>query len=90
MERVKKLKIRNNLGLHARAAARIVKLVDRYNAKLYLKKDTQEADGSSILSILTLSCPRGTEVEARVVGNDSEDLMKELSELFKRKFEERE
>ena len=89
MELVKKLTIRNNLGLHARAAACIVKLVDQYNSKLFLRKDNREADGSSILSILTLSCPRGTEVEARVVGEDSEDLMEELSRLFERKFGER-
>jgi phosphocarrier protein len=88
MEQVKKLKIRNNLGLHARAAASIVKLVDQYDSRLFLKKDNREADGSSILSILTLSCPRGTEVEARVVGEDSEDLMEELSRLFERKFGE--
>ena len=89
MELVKKFRIRNNLGLHARAAATIVKLVGHYESKLFLKKDDQEVDGSSILSILTLSCPRGTEVQARVVGEDSKDLMKELSKLFKQKFGER-
>jgi len=90
VELVKKFKIRNNLGLHARAAASIVKLADHYNSSLFLRKDDQEVDGSSILSILTLSCPRGTEVQARVVGEDSKDLMKELSKLFEQKFGERE
>lgn len=89
VELVKKFRIRNNLGLHARAAASIVKLTDRYESRLFLRKDDQEVDGSSILSILTLSCPRGTEVQARVVGEDSKDLMKELSKLFKKKFGER-
>ena len=89
MELVKKFKIRNNLGLHARAAASIVKLADHYKSRLFLRKDDQEVDGSSILSILTLSCPRGTEVQARVVGEDSKDLMKELSKLFEQKFGER-
>ncbi|MCP4665700.1 MAG: HPr family phosphocarrier protein [Deltaproteobacteria bacterium] len=89
MELVKTFRIRNNLGLHARAAATIVKAAGRYNARLFLKKDDHEVDGSSILSILTLSCPRGTEVQARVVGEDSEDLMKELGRLFEQRFGER-
>ncbi|RLC28396.1 MAG: HPr family phosphocarrier protein [Deltaproteobacteria bacterium] len=88
MEQVKKLKIRNSLGLHARAAAKIVELGNRYKARLFLSKDGQEVDGSSILSILTLACPKGTEVHARIEGEDSEDFMQALSELFDRKFGE--
>jgi phosphotransferase system HPr-like phosphotransfer protein len=45
-------------------------------------------DGSSILAILTLSCPKGTEVEARVVGDDPEVLIEAVSDLFERKFGE--
>ena len=90
VELVKRFKISNKLGLHARAAASIVKLAGHYESRLFLSKDDQEVDGTSILSILTLSCPRGTEVQARVVGEDSKDLMKELSKLFKQKFGERE
>ena len=89
MELSKKIKIRNNLGLHARAAAKIVELGNQYKSQLFLKKDNQEVDGSSILSILTLSCPKGTEVQARVVGEDSEILMEKLSDLFEKKFGEK-
>ncbi|RLB23279.1 MAG: HPr family phosphocarrier protein, partial [Deltaproteobacteria bacterium] len=46
MEESKVLKVRNNLGLHARAAAKIVELVKRHNSELYLRKDDQEVDGS--------------------------------------------
>jgi len=87
-ELVKKLKIRNSLGLHARAAAKIVELANQYESQLFLKKDEQEVDGSSILSILTLACPKGTEVQARIVGKDSDPFMEELSELFAQKFGE--
>ena len=85
---VKKLKIRNEFGLHARAAAQIVALGNGRKAQLFLKRDDQEVDGSSILSILTLSCPKGTEIEARIVGEDSEDFMAELGDLFERRFGE--
>jgi len=85
---VKNFKIRNKLGLHARAAAKIVELGKHYQAELFLRKGDQEVDGSSILSILTLSCPMGTEVEARIKGEDSYDFMEALGELFDGKFGE--
>ena len=85
---LKSFKIRNNLGLHARAAAKIVDLGSQYKSRLFLKKDDQEVDGGSILSILTLSCPKGTEIETRIVGDDSEDFMEKLSSLFEQKFGE--
>ena len=88
MEQVKKIKIRNKLGLHARAAGKIVELSNRFDSQLFLKKDGQEVDGASILSILTLSCPQGTEIQARIVGGDSEIFMEELSDLFEQKFGE--
>ncbi|MFH1630451.1 MAG: 16S rRNA (cytidine(1402)-2'-O)-methyltransferase [Pseudomonadota bacterium] len=88
-ETIRKFKVRNSLGLHARSAAKIVELGKHYNAQLFLKKDGEEVDGSSILSILTLACPRGTEMEARIVGEDSDNFMEKLSELFEQKFGER-
>jgi phosphocarrier protein len=88
MELIKKLRIDNELGLHARAAAKIVALAGQYRASLFLKKDEHEVDGSSILSILTLACPKGTDLHARVVGDDSEALLRELSILFEQKFGE--
>lgn len=88
MEVRKKLRIKNDLGLHARSAAMIVELAKKHNAKVYFKKEEQVIEGDSILSLLTLACPKGTELEVRVVGEDAEMLMKELSLLFERGFGE--
>jgi phosphocarrier protein len=89
MELKKKLIIGNNLGLHARAAAKIVALSREYESKLFLSKDGHELDGGSILSILTLACPKGSEIGVRVVGDiDAEELMTELTALFENKFGE--
>lgn len=88
MELAGKLRIRNNLGIHARAAAKIVELGNQFSSRLFLKKDTKEADGSNILSIIALECPKGTEMEVRIVGEDAEDFMKKLSELFDQRFGE--
>ena len=88
MEVVRRLKIRNSLGLHARAAAKIVELAGRHESRLFLKKDGRQADGSNILSILTLACPKGTEMEVRTIGKDAEALMAEMDALFDGKFGE--
>ncbi len=88
MELKKKLRIGNDLGLHARAAAKIVALSREYESKLFLSRDDHEVDGGSLLSILTLACPKGTEIGVRVVGEDSEELMTKLTTLFEQKFGE--
>ena len=88
MELIKNLKIVNELGLHARAAARVVELAGQYRSKLFFIKGDHEVDGSSILSILTLACPKGSEIQARVIGEDAEDLMEKLGELFQKRFGE--
>ena len=88
MELIKHIKIVNELGLHARAAARVVELAGQYRSKLFFKKDDHEVDGSSILSILTLACPKGSEIQARIVGEDAEELMEKLGELFQKRFGE--
>ena len=85
---IRRLKIRNSLGLHARAAAKIVELAGRYESELFLKKDGRQVDGSNILSILTLACPKGTDMEVRIIGEDSEQFMTELDALFQGKFGE--
>jgi 16S rRNA (cytidine1402-2'-O)-methyltransferase len=86
---IRTLKVKNSLGLHARSAAKIVELGKKYRSRLFLKKDGEEVDGSSILSILTLACPKGTEMEVRIVGEDSEHFMEQLSELFEQRFGEK-
>jgi phosphocarrier protein HPr len=88
MELVKTFRIQNNLGLHARAAARIVALGKGYGSRLFIRKGDQEVDGSSILSILTLSCPKGTEIEARILGEDSQSFMEAFGELVEQRFGE--
>lgn len=88
MEEARSLKVINELGMHARAAGQIVELAKRHGTQLFLKKDGREVDGSSILSILSLACSKGGEIEARAVGGDAKIFMDELETLFKDKFGE--
>ena len=89
MEQNKKLIIQNDLGLHGRAAAKIVELTRKYKSKLFFNKNGNgEVDGSNILSILTLSGSKGTEIEVKAIGEDSMELLDELTALFNNKFGE--
>ena len=86
----KKITIINRLGLHARAAAKFVKLANRFNASVKIKKDGVEIDGKSILGILTLAAVQGTEVLLTIAGKDEKDAMKALVFLIENRFEEEE
>lgn len=89
MEHKKTLIIQNDLGLHGRAAAKIVELSRKYKSKLFFNKNGNgEVDGSNILSILTLSGSKGSEIEVKAVGEDSKELLEDLSTLFNNKFGE--
>jgi phosphocarrier protein HPr len=88
MELIRKVIIRNDLGLHARAAAKIVALAGRYKSEIFIRKGNKEVNASSILSILTLSCPKGTEIEAKIVGEDAAEFMERLTLLFEQRFGE--
>jgi phosphocarrier protein len=64
--------ITNELGLHARSAAKIAELAKKAMAPIWLKKGDEKADASSILDILTLACTKGTSIT--IVIEDPADL----------------
>lgn len=78
------------LGLHARAAARLVRLASSFQSEVQLQRlDTQaSADAKSILSILMLAASRGTRLHARAEGDDEEAVIHAIEELFAAGFEE--
>jgi phosphocarrier protein HPr len=82
------LVIRNRLGLHARAAAKMVQLSNEFSSSLIIAFDGLEIDGKSILNILTLACPMGSEIVLRAEGPDAERLMEAMERLIDDKFGE--
>lgn len=86
MER--ELLIKNRLGLHARAAAKMVELSNSYKSDFTIKFDGQEVDGKSILSILTLACPVGSKILLRAEGPDADNLLEAAERLIDDKFGE--
>lgn len=82
------LEVTNKLGLHARAAAKVVSVASRFNARIQLGKNGRLVDAKSIMGLLTLGATQGTVLEAEIEGEDSERALKELKALFARKFDE--
>lgn len=58
----KQVTIVNELGLHARAAGKIAKIVQEAEGKIWILKDSQKVDASSVIDILTLACAQGTQI----------------------------
>ena len=83
-----RLKILNEKGLHARAAAKFVELVDTFNVSLVVKKDNLEASGDSIMGLLMLAASRGTEIELVASGPEAAETLSALSDLIKNLFGE--
>ncbi len=82
--------VSNHLGLHARAAAKLVKTAGRFSSTIMLvKKDgSATANAKSILSVLSLAASRGMALVLKVEGNDEEKAFAEISALFSSGFGE--
>ena len=79
-----KLKVINQLGLHARAAAQLVRLAGCFQSKIELKRadNAVVADAKSILSVLTLAAAKGTELELQAEGADEKRALQMIEEIF--------
>jgi phosphocarrier protein HPr len=84
----KTFKIRNKLGLHARAAVKFVNISVKYESHISLEREGMEANGKSLLSILTLACPRGSRITISAEGKDASEALASLGKLIEDKFGE--
>lgn len=87
---VKRLEIKNRLGLHARAAALLVQTVNRFSAEVKISKDGQVVDGRSIMGVLTLGAPKGSVIRVEAKGGDAEKAVHAIEKLIDNKFGESE
>ena len=86
----KKLLIKNKLGLHARAAAKIVTLTNKFNSNIEIKKGDKIADAKSIMKILMLAASKGSEILITANGKDENSAIDNLQKLIERNFDEKE
>lgn len=80
--------IANQRGLHARAAARFVKLAETFAADISVAKDDMRVSARSIMGLMMLAATRGSQIKICGTGHDAVDAVTALSELVKRKFDE--
>ncbi|HYE74073.1 MAG TPA: HPr family phosphocarrier protein [Blastocatellia bacterium] len=89
----RRIVIRNRLGLHARAAAKLVRLANSYNSSVSLARvDSGQkiADAKSILGVLMLAAAQNSEVDVMTEGDDEMAAMEALCNLIENKFDEAE
>lgn len=80
--------IRNELGLHARAATRLVECANRFDSEIWLRHENRRVDGKSILGLLTLAAGPGMSVEIETRGPDEAHALAALAELIESGFGE--
>ena len=80
--------ILNRLGLHARAAAQLVRLANGFASEIHVVKDGMEVNGKSIMGVLMLVAPKDTKILIRAIGLDAEAALAAMGELIEQKFGE--
>ncbi len=80
--------ITNKLGLHARAAAKLVHIASEFESEIYVGTDHEEVNAKSILGILTLAATKGTPLNVRAEGADEAIAVRAIVELFANMFGE--
>lgn len=84
----KDLTIVNRRGLHARASAKLVKLVENFEADVNVSKDGQTVGGTSIMGLMMLAASPGCSIRVSVTGSDAEAAMTAISDLVENGFGE--
>ncbi len=82
------IKIINKLGLHARAAAKLVSCASRFESDVQLKKGEQLANGKSIMGVMMLAASQNTDLELRIEGKDEQEAFDTILALVNGKFGE--
>lgn len=82
------IEIKNKLGLHARAAAKLVHTAARFKCDIKIRKADEEVDGKSILGILLLAAGRGSTIKVKAHGMDERDALEAIEKLIDAKFDE--
>jgi phosphocarrier protein len=88
MEHVIELTVSNRMGIHARPAAMIVRVANKYSADILVEKDEEQVNGKSIMGLMMLAAGSGSKLRFIANGKDAEVMLREMQSLFERKFEE--
>jgi len=85
---VKELLVQNKMGIHARPAAMIVRITNRYKCDVFVEKEEEQVNGKSIMGLMMLAAGKDSKVKFIATGDDAAPMLAELETLFVRKFDE--
>lgn len=80
----------NKLGLHARAAGKLVETTSRFSCDITIDKDGRNVDGKSIMAMMMLAAAKGTEIMIKTNGEDEAEALSAIVELINNRFGEEE
>jgi len=86
--RSRQVLIQNELGLHARVAASIAKVAQLANSNVWMKKEGEKVDATSVIDILTLACPKGSRVTLTIDDGSDMKILNRIVEMMEKNFEE--
>ena len=78
----------NRLGLHARAAAQLVRMANEFPCDIRLAKDGQDSDAKSVMEVLMLGATKGITLKLSVDGDKEDEALKSIADLFAARFNE--
>jgi phosphocarrier protein HPr len=84
----KELLVQNKMGIHARPAAMIVRVTNKFKAEVHVEKDDEQVNGKSIMGLMMLAAAKGSTVKFVATGPDAEQMLTDLEALFAKKFDE--
>jgi phosphocarrier protein len=87
-EASERFKIVNELGLHARAATKLVQLAGRFQSEVTVEKDEQVANAKSVMGVLLLCGAKGTYVTVTAKGADADECVRQIGALIANRFGE--
>jgi phosphocarrier protein HPr len=86
----KEIEIINKLGLHARAAAKLVTLAQSFKSDIAIERNNKKVNGKSIMGVMMLAAAKGCSIELIIEGEDEKQAMIALEELICNRFDEEE
>jgi phosphocarrier protein len=84
----KEVEIINKLGLHARAAAKLVSCANSFSSNVFLNRNDQRVNGKSIMGVMMLAANQGSKLRLEIDGSDEQEALQALTSLINMRFGE--
>src|SRR3954464_13594349 len=83
----KELVVQNKMGIHARPAAMIVRVTNKFKSEVLVEMDEEQVNGKSIMGLMMLAAAKGSKVKFIATGEDAPQMLSEIEALFAKKFD---